>query len=78
MPDFQRIGGIAGVQNWRSVAWVYPGHSAKTYLVGGFNPSEKILVISQMEISINSIWKDKQMFQTTNQIFAGYTSHEFP
>jgi len=36
-------------------------------LVGGFNPSEKYYEQSVGMIIILNIWKNKKMFQTTNQ-----------
>jgi hypothetical protein len=36
-------------------------------LVGGFNPSEKYECVS-LDDDIPNIWKNKNMFQTTNQL----------
>ena len=38
---------------------------ADIYLVGGFNPSEKYESVGMI---IPNIWKNKKMFQTTNQM----------
>jgi hypothetical protein len=36
----------------------------QSHLVGGFNPSEKYLSVGMI---IPNIWRNKNMFQTTNQ-----------